>query len=299
MHAFVFFLSAYFPPYVSVKRVARVGAAPSHLSVDSKGAARAAMGMQSKIDEVLGEFDASLLAPATVASDKRRLESLGSRLFDAADHHATGKMLRKDFTEVLLRLADWLGRAVSVAECHAWFAGADEHQIGNLKHHAFQTVLRKFVLAGRKAASVFICADVALGLKVNLEDLTYKVKWRGDADLEAVFGGLEPEVGALSMPMSLHSLPPALAGAPARATHCAFAYPLVNVQVCAPCFPCVNATDLRFPLTNPQDPARYPPPLLYKLRPCPSYSRCRDRINLGPNFNSVPNVVQPHKTWVG
>ena len=39
-----------------------------------------------------------------------------------------------------------------------------------------------------------------------------------------------------------------------------------------------------------------PPPPLYKLRPCPSYSR--DRINLGPNFNLVPNVVQPHKTWV-
>ena len=37
---------------------------------------------------------------------------------------------------------------------------------------------------------------------------------------------------------------------------------------------------------------------LYKLRPCPSYSRRRDRINLVPNFNSVPNVVQPHKTWV-
>ena len=41
-----------------------------------------------------------------------------------------------------------------------------------------------------------------------------------------------------------------------------------------------------------------PPPPLYKLRPCPSYSRRRDRIHLGPNFNSVPNVVQPHKTWV-
>ena len=41
-----------------------------------------------------------------------------------------------------------------------------------------------------------------------------------------------------------------------------------------------------------------PPPHLYKLRPCPSYSRRRDCINLGPNFNSVPNVVQPHKTWV-
>ena len=27
-----------------------------------------------------------------------------------------------------------------------------------------------------------------------------------------------------------------------------------------------------------------PPPPLYKLRPCPSYSRCRDRINLVPNL---------------
>jgi hypothetical protein len=35
-----------------------------------------------------------------------------------------------------------------------------------------------------------------------------------------------------------------------------------------------------------------------KLRPCPSYSRRRDRINLVSNFNLVPNVVQPHKTWV-
>ena len=43
---------------------------------------------------------------------------------------------------------------------------------------------------------------------------------------------------------------------------------------------------------------RSTPPPLYMLRPCPSYSRRRDRINLGPNFNSVPNVVQPHKTWV-
>ena len=42
----------------------------------------------------------------------------------------------------------------------------------------------------------------------------------------------------------------------------------------------------------------YPPPPLYKLRPCPSYSRRRDRINLGPNFNSVRNIAQPHKTWV-
>ena len=41
-----------------------------------------------------------------------------------------------------------------------------------------------------------------------------------------------------------------------------------------------------------------PPPPLSKLRPCPSYSRRRDRINLVPNFNSVPNLVQPHKTWV-
>ena len=41
-----------------------------------------------------------------------------------------------------------------------------------------------------------------------------------------------------------------------------------------------------------------PPPPLYKLRPCPSCSRHRDRINLGPNFNSVPNVVQQHRTWV-
>ena len=43
---------------------------------------------------------------------------------------------------------------------------------------------------------------------------------------------------------------------------------------------------------------RVPPPPLSKLRPCPSYSRRRDRINLVPNFNSVPNLVQPHKTWV-
>ena len=40
------------------------------------------------------------------------------------------------------------------------------------------------------------------------------------------------------------------------------------------------------------------PPPLYKLRPCNSYSRRRDRINLVPNFNSVPNVVQPHKSCV-
>ena len=61
--------------------------------------------------------------------------------------------------------------------------------------------------------------------------------------------------------------------------------------------------------------AQVPPPPLSKLRPCPSYSRWgpiaehstvlwpsysrrRDRINLVPNFNLVPNLVQPHKTWV-
>ena len=57
----------------------------------------------------------------------------------------------------------------------------------------------------------------------------------------------------------------------------------------------VNAYPLH-PVPAPPPPL-YPPPL-YKLRPCPSYSRRRDRINLGPTFNSVPNVVQPHKTWV-
>ena len=41
-----------------------------------------------------------------------------------------------------------------------------------------------------------------------------------------------------------------------------------------------------------------PPPPLYKLRPCPSYSRRRGPINLRLDFNSVPDVVQPHKTWV-
>ena len=30
--------------------------------------------------------------------------------------------------------------------------------------------------------------------------------------------------------------------------------------------------------------AMHPPPPLYKLRPCPSYSRCRDRINLVPDL---------------
>jgi len=42
----------------------------------------------------------------------------------------------------------------------------------------------------------------------------------------------------------------------------------------------------------------YPPPPLYKLRPCPSYSRRRDHIALGPNFITVPNTVQPQKAWV-
>ena len=41
-----------------------------------------------------------------------------------------------------------------------------------------------------------------------------------------------------------------------------------------------------------------PPPPLYKLRPCPSYSRRRDRNNCVRNFNYVRNVVRPHKTWV-
>ena len=40
------------------------------------------------------------------------------------------------------------------------------------------------------------------------------------------------------------------------------------------------------------------PPPLYKLRPCPSYSRRRDRNNCVRNFNYVRNVVRPHKTWV-
>ena len=51
----------------------------------------------------------------------------------------------------------------------------------------------------------------------------------------------------------------------------------------------------RAPRLSPQ--SRTPSPL-YKLRPCPSYSRRRDLINLGPDFDSVPNIVQPHKTWV-
>ena len=41
-----------------------------------------------------------------------------------------------------------------------------------------------------------------------------------------------------------------------------------------------------------------PPPPLYKLRPCPSYSRRRDRNNCVRNFNCVRNVVRPHETWV-
>ena len=41
-----------------------------------------------------------------------------------------------------------------------------------------------------------------------------------------------------------------------------------------------------------------PPPPLYKLRPCPSYSRRRDRNNCVRNFNYVRNVVRPQKTWV-
>ena len=34
----------------------------------------------------------------------------------------------------------------------------------------------------------------------------------------------------------------------------------------------------------PQKRRGFPPPPLYKLRPCPSYSRRRDRINLVPNL---------------
>ena len=41
-----------------------------------------------------------------------------------------------------------------------------------------------------------------------------------------------------------------------------------------------------------------PPPPLYKLRPCPSYSRRRDRNNCVRNFNYVRNVVWPHRIWV-
>ena len=41
-----------------------------------------------------------------------------------------------------------------------------------------------------------------------------------------------------------------------------------------------------------------PPPPLYKLRPCPSYSRRRDCNNCVHNFNCVRNVVWPHETWV-
>ena len=53
------------------------------------------------------------------------------------------------------------------------------------------------------------------------------------------------------------------------------------------------------PPPGPGTPASSPlPPPLCKLRPCPSYSRRRDHVDLGPNFNSVPNIVQPHKTWV-
>ena len=58
-----------------------------------------------------------------------------------------------------------------------------------------------------------------------------------------------------------------------------------------------KVSDGHFDFQGPEIDFISPPPL-YKLRFCPSYSRRRDRINLGPNFNSVPNVVQPHKTWV-
>ena len=74
--------------------------------------------------------------------------------------------------------------------------------------------------------------------------------------------------------------------------------PFPPVQGCA-----LLETECRCWAASPQQHQRAPngsppPPPLYKLRLCPSYSRRRDRINLGPNFNLVPNVVQPHKTWV-
>jgi hypothetical protein len=41
-----------------------------------------------------------------------------------------------------------------------------------------------------------------------------------------------------------------------------------------------------------------PPPPLYKLRPCPSYSRRRDSNNCVRNLNYVQDAVRPHKAWV-
>ena len=53
----------------------------------------------------------------------------------------------------------------------------------------------------------------------------------------------------------------------------------------------VCARNLRSPIQTGLNRGTPPPPPLYKLRPCPSYSRRRDRISLVPNFNSAPNVV--------
>ena len=47
-----------------------------------------------------------------------------------------------------------------------------------------------------------------------------------------------------------------------------------------------------------QGPLTRIPPPLYKLRPCPSYSRRRDCNNCVRNFNCVRYVVRPQKTWV-
>ena len=41
-----------------------------------------------------------------------------------------------------------------------------------------------------------------------------------------------------------------------------------------------------------------PPPPLYKLRPCPSYSRRRDSNNCVLSFSYVQDVVWPQNTWV-
>ena len=62
----------------------------------------------------------------------------------------------------------------------------------------------------------------------------------------------------------------------------------------------VRGTAAGAPPPPPPPPIKldYPPPPLYKLRPCPSYSRRRDHNNCVRNFNCVRNVVRPHETWV-
>mmetsp|Transcript_4532 Transcript_4532/g.8071 ORF Transcript_4532/g.8071 Transcript_4532/m.8071 type:complete len:1405 (-) Transcript_4532:383-4597(-) len=180
---------------------------------------------QSMADSILAEFTPDQ------ASDKESLETLTSRLFDAGDHLATGKILRKEFTETLAAIARWLGHPISPNECRDWFAGADEKALGNMKHHAFQTVVRKYVLAQQDQASLWVLQDVMVLIKVQWEDLTYKVKWRGDAEMQAVFGSIEPQIGRLSPPVPLTGLSPALTEVPTKATHCTFAYPLVDLQV--------------------------------------------------------------------